>query len=113
MKQSIFASFVLLAAVAVVACGEPAATGRVGDIGGLTGDPTAGADLYETHCLACHGEDARSGSAGENLVDEVTEEQDEFIEAILEGKDNGAMPAFADTLSDQEIADILAHIAER
>jgi mono/diheme cytochrome c family protein len=110
MKQSIFASFVLLAAAIVVACGDPAATGRVADIGGLTGDATAGAALYETHCLACHGQDACSGSAGENLVRNVTEEQDEFGVVILDGKDNGAMPAFADTLGDREIADILAYI---
>jgi|GEM_PF-1477785 len=111
MKQSLSFVFAVVAALVVGACGEPPATGRVADIGGLSGDATAGAGLYETHCLACHGDDARSGSAGENLADEVAEEQDEFIEAILEGKDNGAMPAFADTLSDQEIADILAHIA--
>jgi cytochrome c oxidase cbb3-type subunit 3 len=107
MKKLIGAPFVLLA---LVACGEPPATGRVGDIAGLDGDATAGAALYETNCQACHGADARSGSAGENLADEVGGEQDEFIQVILDGKDNGAMPAFADTLSDQEIADILAHI---
>lgn len=72
------------------------------------GDATAGQDLYTTNCETCHGADAKSGSAGENLVGEVGE-QSEFISAIQNGKDNGAMPAFPE-LSDQDIADIIAYV---
>jgi mono/diheme cytochrome c family protein len=96
---------------AVAAC-DGAVSERAATIGALEGDSAAGAALYETHCQGCHGDDARSGSAGENLVDEVREEEGEFIDTILRGKENGAMPAFDETLSDQEIADILAHLAD-
>lgn len=91
-------SFVLFAC----ACAAPA------DI--PEGDAVAGEGLYTTHCASCHGGDAKSGSAGENLVEEVGEE-DEFFNVVVAGKDNGAMPAFGDELSDQEIADIMAWVA--
>jgi mono/diheme cytochrome c family protein len=98
--------------IAVVSCALAACGDRVAAIDALEGDVTSGAALYETHCQACHGDDARSGSAGENLAGKVVDEKDEFSQAILNGKDNGTMPNFDDTLSDQEIADILAHIAD-
>jgi mono/diheme cytochrome c family protein len=98
--------------MAVLSCGLAACGDRVSAIDALEGDATAGAALYETHCQGCHGDDARSGSAGENLAGQVVDERSEFIQAILRGKENGAMPSFEQTLSDQEIADILAHIAD-
>ena len=70
----------------------------------------AGQGLYEVNCESCHGADARSGSANENLAGEVEEELGEYADVVLSGKGNGEMPAF-DTLTDQEIADILAYIA--
>lgn len=108
LKPALLVSFVSTL-LTVAACGDTGVAGRAADIDALSGDAAAGTALYETHCLACHGADARSGSAGEDLVDEVGE-GGEFIEAILEGKDGGAMPAFAETLSDQDVADIVAYI---
>lgn len=73
----------------------------------LTGDATAGEALYQTHCSACHGADARSGSAQKDLPDE---DAHELVHVMLEGE-GFAMPSFRETLTDQEIADIAAYLA--
>jgi len=71
----------------------------------LTGDATAGATVYADNCASCHGADATGGS-GPNLVGEV--ETDEATDIIMNGKE--AMPAFADILSEQDVADVIAYL---
>ena len=93
------------ALASIVACDG----GSTGDF--PTGDATNGEALYGVHCEVCHGADAKSGSAGENLVEAATEEEAEWFDVVSNGKDNGAMPAFADELTEQEMADILAYVA--
>jgi len=96
----------LLAPLALTACGP---SDRANTIAGLTGDAASGQPLYVTHCAICHGATGGGGS-GPNLVAEFNErdEQAEKIDVILEGEDS--MPGFADTLSDQEIADIVSYL---
>jgi mono/diheme cytochrome c family protein len=83
----------------LVACAE---AGRADTILALTGDADAGAAVYETNCAGCHGTDATGGSAPGILG----EESEEVVEVVLYGEDD--MPAFAETLEDQAIADVVA-----
>lgn len=78
---------------------------RADTILGLSGDATAGADVYDANCASCHGTDG-SGGSGPSLLDEYPGAA-EAVDVILEG--TGDMPAF-DTLADQDIADLLAFL---
>jgi mono/diheme cytochrome c family protein len=88
----------------LVACGVSA---RVDSILALSGDATAGATVYENHCASCHGADGR-GASGPGILGE---EAEEVVDVVLYGEED--MPAFADTLEDQEIADVTAWVSEQ
>ena len=88
--------------LAISACGSD----RSGAIADLTGDTTSGEALYGANCASCHGGDRAGTNAGPDIRGET--EGGETINVILNGEDT--MPAFAGTLSDQEIADILAFL---
>lgn len=95
-----------LAALATLApgCGSP----DVDNILMLTGNADNGAMVYSSNCAVCHG-DMGQGGQGIALKTEAAEESDEeIVETVLEGIET--MPAFRDTLSDQQIADVLAFI---
>lgn len=73
---------------------------------------TAGRELYDEFCGACHGYDgvsllpgAPSFSSGERL----NKTDDELIKSIREGKGD-IMPAWQDMLSDDECAEILRYL---
>ena len=86
------------------ACG---ASDRAVAISELSGDAEAGAPLYSENCSRCHGATAQGGS-GPNLVSHIKDHDEaEVIDVILEG--SGGMPSF-NSLGDQQIADIIAHI---
>ncbi|MEQ1504815.1 MAG: cytochrome c [Myxococcota bacterium] len=87
-------------AVTVVGCGDDRATA----IADLTGDAEAGGVLYAQNCATCHADDG-SGGSGPALGGE--DDAVEMADVILSGSEE--MPAF-DTLSDQEIADIIAWV---
>lgn len=92
----------------LAACGG-AMNERAADIAALDGDATAGGDLYQTNCSACHGADGQGTSQGPNIVEEVAEHSDEStISTILNGEDE--MPAFEDTFTDEEAADLVAFL---
>lgn len=74
----------------------------------LPGDPSAGEPIWALQCAACHREDASGSSAGPSLLEGDRAEDLEMAELILEGR--GAMPSFRGLLTDQDIADVLAHI---
>lgn len=49
----------------------------------------SGADLYRTHCSACHGEDGNGGDQGPPLQEEIEEASNEdLVEVILLGDDD-------------------------
>ena len=83
----------------LVACADNA---RVDTILGLTGDADAGGEVYAANCASCHGAGATGGTERGILGESAAE----TAEIVLNGEDS--MPAFADTLEDQEIADLLA-----
>lgn len=104
-------AFALL--TALVACNgeatteEPTGTTtRTEDILSLTGDTTAGADVYAANCAVCHAADG-SGGSGPALTAAIPGmSEEEIVDLVLNGE--GVMPAF-DNLSDQEIADLTAY----
>jgi mono/diheme cytochrome c family protein len=85
--------------VALAACGDP--TG----VTSLTGDATAGKALYAANCQSCHGP---SGTARANAAGEAKSDPAEAAAVILNGKEE--MPAYASTLSHQQVADLLAYL---
>ena len=106
MKTTFALTITLTIAAALgMACGtEP-------DASHPDGVAASGEALFTTNCTSCHGADARSGNARQNLPEAIADDGvDEIFSIISNGKDNGAMPAFADKLSEQEIADIIAWI---
>jgi mono/diheme cytochrome c family protein len=99
-------ALLLISALLATACGP---SDRANTIAGLTGDATSGQTLFSANCASCHGAMGGGGS-GPNLVSAFneTDEAAEHIDVILEGE--GAMQAFGDSLSDQEIADIVSYL---
>jgi mono/diheme cytochrome c family protein len=83
---------------------EPAST--------VEGDPAAGEDLFAANgCGSCHTLEAAgsSGSIGPNL-DEAQPDFETAVDRVTNGA--GAMPAFGDQLSEQEIADVAAYVVD-
>jgi mono/diheme cytochrome c family protein len=85
---------------------EPTETGAGG------GDAAAGEEVFASAgCETCHtlAVAGSTGNVGPNL-DEAQPSADLVIERVTEGK--GAMPAFADQLSEQQIRDVAAYVSE-
>ncbi len=80
---------------------------RVADVLALTGDATNGADLYDTDCRVCHAPDGSGTASGANLQG-LTESDEDLLGTIIDGEGN--MPEWGGMYSDQELADVLAHI---
>jgi mono/diheme cytochrome c family protein len=71
-----------------------------------------GKQLFETNCSFCHGEDARGGETGPNLVRSqlvLDDQQGEKIGVVVHnGRPSLGMPKFS--LSDQDVASIAAFL---
>lgn len=78
--------------------------GAYKDISAALGDATNGEALFSASCAGCHGADATGSESGPDIAG--IEDNDETIGVIVEG--DGSMPAFGESLSDQDISDILA-----
>ena len=87
----------LLGIAGMTGCGNP-------DISAADGDATSGEALFTANCMGCHGADATGGGGGPDIAG--ISDSNPVINTILDGA--GSMPSFADTLSDQEVSDILA-----
>jgi mono/diheme cytochrome c family protein len=78
----------------------------------LDADAKAGAALYATHCASCHGEEARGGDQGNNLVlNPALVDRDAYTRVVREGR--GKMPAFAEVLKAGPMDEILAWLRAR
>lgn len=78
----------------------------------LTGDPDAGASIWDASgCGACHvlAAAGSSGTVGPDL-DATQPSYELVVERVTDGL--GAMPAFGDSLSPQEIADVSQFVAD-
>jgi mono/diheme cytochrome c family protein len=88
----------------------PAATTTETTGGDETGDAASGEMVFASAgCGGCHTFEAAgsTGSTGPNL-DEASPSFDEVVEQVTNG--GGAMPAFGDELSEQEIQDVAAFV---
>ncbi|MCO4747773.1 MAG: cytochrome c [Proteobacteria bacterium] len=79
---------------------------RVGDVLGLPGDAATGEVLYTTECADCHAPDGTGGDGGP-AIDHAHGRRATVHQMLYGGAD---MPAFADALSDQQVADLYAHL---
>ncbi len=95
--------WLFLLALSTFAC-SASTSSRVSTINGLKGDVAAGKSVYTSNCASCHGSDAKSGSARENLP---SKSASTAYTQIIDGK--GSMPSF-DNLSDQDIANVWAYV---
>ena len=76
------------------------------------GDPAAGETIFASAgCGGCHTLAAAGsgGAVGPNL-DDSSPSFDKVVERVTNGK--GAMPSFADRLSEQEIRDVAAYVSQ-
>jgi quinohemoprotein ethanol dehydrogenase len=84
----------------------PAATAQVASAAG--GNANAGAAIYQRTCEPCHGNTGKGGhSEGAILPDNITAQN--VMNTATTGKKD--MPAFAQTLSTQELRDVAAYAA--
>jgi cytochrome c oxidase cbb3-type subunit 3 len=94
----------------------------------LAGDATRGAALFAANCVVCHGADGSGQGRGTGVT--ISREReftimppaitnpgflgaapDAMIAAIIrEGRPGGVMPSFRNELSQQDIADVVAHV---
>jgi mono/diheme cytochrome c family protein len=75
-------------------------------------DVDAGSDVYADNCSSCHGSDG-GGGRGPNLqdvADRLTVE--EQTDTVVNGRGDGAMPAWGDSLSADEIAEVIRFTRE-
>lgn len=71
-------------------------------------------DLYQNNCASCHGNDLNGGT-GASLIDDIwnIEPSDSAIsQNIKNGNEDLGMPAFGETLTDQEIRSLVIFIRE-
>lgn len=91
--------------------GSTTTPGTVGAVQALKGDNANGATVWKNNCVGCHGTEGKGiPDVGEDLTTSAAKERAdaELIATILNGK--GKMPAYKATLSDQQVADVLAYV---
>jgi mono/diheme cytochrome c family protein len=122
VRRSLPALLLILGAFALVGAGcgggddsgssaEPPAATTTEDSGGGTGDAANGEQVYAAAgCGGCHTFEAAgsTGSIGPNL-DDLSPSYDAVVQQVTNG--GGAMPAFGDELSAQEIQDVAAFVS--
>lgn len=82
-------------------------------------DSAAGKEVYTTYCQACHQADGSgmNGMLAANFKDDparLAQPDDVLIGVIKDGKTGtvGTMPPWGETLSDQEVVNVLAYVKE-
>ena len=104
-------------ALAISACSDdPEGAGgdgsRTDSVLALTGDAAAGQMVFESNCglSSCHGTDGNSG-AGTHFSIVATRSNEAILNVVING--SGAMLPLGDSLTDQQLADVLAYIRSR
>lgn len=73
----------------------------------------AGAAIFSTNCVSCHNRDG-SGLIGPNMTDDAYLNVAiiaDIPDVVAKGRKNGAMPAWANRLSPNEIVQVSAYVA--
>lgn len=68
----------------------------------------AGAQLYEEHCMGCHGEKLKAPGTSFDLRKLTAEQRPRFDKFVLDGK--GQMPPWRGTLNETELDQLWAYI---
>jgi Cytochrome C oxidase, cbb3-type, subunit III len=78
--------------------------------GGGGGDPAAGREIFIANCGSCHtfADAGTTGSIGPNL-DEAAPSSELAVDRVTNGQ--GLMPAFGDSLTEQQIQDVAAYVS--
>ncbi|MGO9452347.1 MAG: c-type cytochrome [Candidatus Binataceae bacterium] len=77
------------------------------DPAGFKGDAATGQSLFTDACASCHGDSARGGEQGPNLVQRpILYRFTDFKEVVMKGR--RTMPAFTDVLDPPQVDDIVA-----
>ena len=90
----------------------PEATTEEAPASTVEGDAAAGEEVFTANgCGSCHTLEAAgtSGSIGPNL-DDAQPDTELVVDRVTNGA--GAMPAFGEQLSEQQIADVAAYVVE-
>jgi len=76
------------------------------------GDPVNGATLFNTYCQPCHGANGEGGVGAQLQPNEFVQSNTnaDLVAFIQEGRQGTAMAGFSTRLTEQEIADIVAHL---
>lgn len=72
-----------------------------------------GQSIFQGNCAACHGP-AGAGLTGPNLTDEKymhVKKIGDIVDVVEKGRNNGAMPAWANRLQPREIAVVASYVA--
>ena len=76
------------------------------------GQGTTGADLFSSNCESCHGPNGAGGHIGPNLQKSSVAENLAAVEKQVRNG-GGAMPPFANVLSDEEIDTVAHYVVEQ
>ena len=97
------------AAVGIVGCGGSEDADRIDIVVGLTADVENGGVVFQDVCAVCHGAEGEGSEGGApNIQSEGKEGVEKLADIILNGWEK--MPAQADVLTDQEVADVIGWI---
>ena len=108
MKYMSFVGLLAIMVLGITACGESEKTTaeRVKDIVILSGDLSAGENLYAAKCSFCHGGNGEGKGDSPAMAGAVENQTDTYlITLVIDGF--GSMPGLGSSLSDQEIADVI------
>jgi mono/diheme cytochrome c family protein len=123
VRRFLVLGLVLLLPLFVAACGGsdkkntapdtvigPVPTGGTGSEA-PAGDPAAGKTVFTESCGSCHAlaDAGTTGTTGPNL-DDIQPDEATVSSQVTNG--GGGMPAFGGTLSEQQIADVSAYVAQ-
>jgi mono/diheme cytochrome c family protein len=75
------------------------------------GDPEAGAVVFSENCSTCHGATGHGGNGGPDLTTmPLAQTEEGAIQQVTNG--GGGMPPFGGTLSEEEIENVAAYVAQ-
>lgn len=102
----------------VLLLGALAMTGATASPAAEVAAPDPGRNLYERHCVACHGPQGRGGGYGffpssvADLTLPATQQKSdaELRDALRIGRPHPAMGSWKSVLSDKEIDQVLAYV---
>ena len=98
--------------VALLAAGQDKKGGK-----GAAGDAAKGKEVFESNCSVCHNADSDEKKMGPGLKDLFKHDKlangkkptDANVKAVIDAGGNG-MPAYADMLTPEEKANVLAYL---